>query len=378
MLKVAAGGNVNYRECSMNKGDANDVLHDIQRAVAAETGVRINRQSAVRLQQALSPLTRTAVPQQKDGKSREVTVLITDLRGFTAIAETYSARKVVDALNRYLGRMCEIAVSNGGMIDKFMGDSVMVLFGAHRRNVDDARHAVTCAVQMQIAMDEINRDNALCGLPPLFMGIGINTGEVMAGNLGSALYTEYTVIGKEVNLASRIESFTLRGQVLISEKTFESCRGYAAARTPMLVRVKGSSKSVRVREVKGIPLLGLEIPIRNMRNSPRVEVRIPFTYQIVIDKIVLPQRYDGTIRDIGYQGILAEVKHGLKKHTDILLEFDLSLIGSQAREIYAKVRRIRHLRGHSLAGIEFTSVSRRVERDFRYFVQLLIQGSQKK
>jgi len=366
------------QENALKEGHPDGVLGDIQRAVATETGVRIGSEAAARLQQVLSAAPREAGPPMAAGNSRDVTVLLTDLRGFTAISEAYPAHIVVEALNRYLTRMVEIVVSNGGTIDKFMGDAVMVLFGAHRRNVRDPLRAVTCAVQMQIAMAEINRDNAAKGFPPIFMGAGINTGAVMAGLLGSDVHNEYTVIGDQVNLASRIESFSLRGQVLISDATYRRCRGFVVARESMLVHVKGKSKPVQVREVQAIPSLGLTVPRQTLRDSPRVEVRIPFTYQLVVDKIVLPEKHKATIRDLGYQGILGKVTHDLKADTDILVEFDLPLIGGRVRDLYAKVCHVRHHGGHHLAGIEFTSVTKPVDRKLRHFVQLLIQGHPEK
>ena len=129
----------------------------------------------------------------REAESGEVTILLADLRGFTAVAEAQSARTVLEVLNRYFARMCEIAYLNGGTVDKFIGDAVMVLFGAPQRRADDPLHAVTCAVQMQIAMDEVNRDQAARGLPPLYMGAGINTGQVVAGLLGPERHREYTV-----------------------------------------------------------------------------------------------------------------------------------------------------------------------------------------
>jgi len=271
--------------------------------------------------------------------------------------------------------MCEIAIDNGGTIDKFMGDAIMVVFGAPQRGADDARRAVTCAVQMQIAMVELNRDQASKGLPPLFMGAGINTGHVIAGLLGSQLHSEYTVIGDEVNLASRIEAFSLRGQVLISESTFDRCRDFVGAGAPMDVHVKGKSAPVRLREVIAIPSLGLQVPRQEVRYSPRVQVRIPFTYQMVVDKIVMRSQHAGVVLDVGYSGILAEVEPGLTEHAEILLELNLSLIGSRADNVYAKVRSTRSDRGSNLASMEFTSISERSAADIRRFVQLLIQGS---
>ena len=360
----------------MNEALPEEVLRRIQEAVAAETSVTLAPDAAARLHAALATATDKPAPAPSEpDKSCEVTVLLADLRGFTSISEAYPIDTVLEVLNRYLARMCEIAVRNGGTIDKFMGDSVMLLFGAPQHAADDARRAVVCAAQMQIAMDEVNRDHAERKLPELYMGIGINTGRVMAGLLGSELHSEYTVIGDEVNLAARIETFSLRGQVLISESTFELCRGFVATAAPMDVHVKGKSQPVRLHEVLAIPSLGLQLPRQEIRKSPRVEVKIPFTYQSVVNKIVMPPVRTGVILDLGYNGIFAEVEPGLEAHADIRLGLDLSLIGSRANDVYAKVRGMRAINGRYLASIEFTSVSVPSDLAIRQFVQTLIQGS---
>ena len=355
---------------------AEEVLRRIQEIVAAETGATLAPEAAARLHAALAtPAGRAAAAPLEENTSCEVTVLMADLRGFTSISESYPIGTVLELLNRYLARMCEIAIHNGGTIDKFMGDSIMVLFGAPQQGDDDARHAVTCATQMQIAMDEVNREHASRKLPELYMGIGINTGRVMAGLLGSELHSEYTVIGDEVNFASRIETFSLRGQVLVSDSTFERCRGFVATAAPMDVHVKGKSGPVRLHEVLAIPSLGLQLPRQEIRKSPRVEVRIPFTYQPVVDKIVMPQVRTGVILDLGYNGVFAEVEPGLETHSDIRLGLDLSLIGSRANDVYAKVRGTRATNGRCMASMEFTSLSVPSDLAIRQFVQTLIQGS---
>jgi adenylate cyclase len=359
----------------MNEPLPDEVVRKIQEAVAAVTGASIGPEAAAQLHAALFSALGVATAPREVDSSREVSILLADLRGFSSIAEANPVRRVLEVLNRYFTPMCEIAIDNGGTIDKFMGDAIMVVFGAPHRGADDARRAVTCAVQMQIAMVELNRDQASKGLPPLFMGAGINTGRVMAGLLGSELHSEYTVIGDEVNLASRIEAFSLRGQVLISESTFDRCRDFVTAGAPMDVCVKGKPNSVRLREVIAIPSLGLQVPRQEERNSPRVEVRIPFTYQTMVDKIVMPPQRSGVVLDLGYRGILTEVEPGLTQHADIVLGFDLSLIGSRADNVYAKVRSIRSDRGGNFASIEFTSISEQNAEDIRHFVQLLIQGS---
>ncbi|MGQ0524921.1 MAG: adenylate/guanylate cyclase domain-containing protein [Betaproteobacteria bacterium] len=307
--------------------------------------------------------------------SREVTIVLADLRGFTSISESFPPSAVLGLLNRYLGRMSEIIFRHEGAIDKFMGDSIMVLFGAPEAHHDDVRRALRCAVEMQLAMGEINEDNKRRGMPELFMGIGINTGTVMAGLLGSALYSEYTVIGDEVNLASRIEAFTLRGQILISRNTYERCRDFVQTADPMDVHVKGKAEPVSLRELLAIPSLGLEVPRQEIRRSPRIEVRIPFTYQVVKSKIVVPQVHQGTILDISYHGVLAEVGEQIEPMSELKLGLDLSLVGYKATDIYAKVLKCRQQDERYLAAVEFTSVSVQSNMNIQQFIHLLIQGS---
>jgi adenylate cyclase len=361
----------------MKKLSHEDALRQIQEILARETGGPMASETVKQVQDVLVSAIGDAgnAPFNENFSSREVTILLTDLRGFTSISEAYPAGVVLDLLNRYLAKMIEIVVRNQGTIDKFMGDAIMVLFGAPHSQRDDVQHALTCAVEMQIAMDEINSYHKNLGTPELFMGIGINTGTVMAGLLGSALHSEYTVIGDEVNLTSRIESFSLRGQVLISQNTLNRCRDFVKTSKPMDVFVKGKAKPVDLYEVLAIPSLGLELPRREVRKSPRVEVNIPFTCQLVMNKIVIPQVYQGVIKDISYYGILAEMEQPLAQHSEVKLGLDMSLLGYKDSDIYAKILKTREEDGHFLSGLEFTSVSVKSDINIKHFIQLLIQGT---
>jgi adenylate cyclase len=362
----------------MKHASREDALRQIQEIVARATGAPLCGEALQQVQDVLVSSIGDAGNGTSDENfsSREVTILLTDLRGFTSILDAYPTGVVLNLLNRYLAKMSEIVVRNQGTIDKFMGDSIMVLFGAPYSQRDDVKHAITCAVEMQIAMDEINAYHKNLEMPELFMGIGINTGTVMAGLLGSALHSEYTVIGDEVNLTSRIEAFSLRGQVLISQGTLDRCRNFVTTSNPMDVLVKGKAKPIDLYEVLAIPSLGLKLPRKESRKSPRVEVRIAFTYQLVVNKIVMPQVHQGVIRDISYHGILAEAGQLLAPHSDIKMGLDMSLLGYKTSDIYAKILKTREKEGCFLSGLEFTSVSVQGEINIKRFVQLLIQGNE--
>ena len=318
--------------------------------------------------------------QDKDtGKFQQlkVSTLFADLRGFTAVSSEFPPKVVIKMLNRHLSTMSEIVVQHDGMVDKFMGDSIMAAFGTPQAHADDLHRTLTCAVRMQLAMDDINMTNISLQLPPLYMGIGINSGKVMAGRLGSKLHSEYTVIGDSVNLASRIESFSLRGQILIGHDSFKQAGDFIKTGTPSDIFVKGKTEPVQVHEVLAIPSLNLVVPRRESRRSQRVKVCMPFTYQRIKHKIILDQVLQGTIRDISYFGIQAEFDQKIKPLDDIKLSMDLSLIGYHAGDIYGKVVRTSMFKGKYLAAVEFTSITLQNEMNIRQFVQMLIQGCEK-
>ncbi len=317
-----------------------------------------------------------AVASRHDFVRREVTILIADLRGFTAITAALPTGTVIKLLNRCLGRMNEVVSRHHGVVDKFMGDSIMVLFGVPDEHPDDVKRALACAIDMQLTIAELNRQNPQDGMPELFMGIGINTGSVMAGKFGSHVYSEYTVIGDEVNLASRIESFSLRGQILIGENTYEHCRDFVTVSEAMEVFVKGKSQPVKLRDLFAIPSLNMEVTRNEFRRSHRIEVSLPCTFMLFKNKIMMPKKISAFIRDIGYHGMLIESEHALKELDDIKLDFDIPLLDFKASEVYAKVVQLRSSGTRYLAGVEFTSLNTDANMKIQFFVQLLVTASQ--
>lgn len=353
----------------------NSTVKQIQEIVVRETGSLLSASAVWKIRGIMLDRKHEFNQDLLDENSRgDVTIMLTDLRGFTSIAESLPTGIVVKLLNSYLKKMIEIIVRNHGTIDKFMGDAIMVVFGLSRERRDHVNDAVRCAVEMQIAMDEVNAYNKKGEIPEMFMGIGINTGTVVAGLLGSDLHAEYTIIGDEVNLTSRIEAFSLRGQVLISEASHDRCRNCVGTNEPMDVLVKGKVKPVNIYEVVSIPSLSLEVPRRENRRSPRVEVSIPFSCRVVANKIVMPHVYRGTIRDISYQGVLSELEQKIAQHSEVKMELDLSLVGYRDANIYARVLNSRSNENRFLSGMEFTSISTNGEINIKRFVQLLIQG----
>jgi adenylate cyclase len=356
-----------------------ETLRQIQEIITQDTGSALVPATKARVEKVL-----TSALGQLAGAGRfethltgEVTILLADLRGFTSISAAYPAHTVLDLLNRCFVRMSEIIFRHHGAIDKFMGDSILVLFESGAGPAQDGvRRALSCAVDMQCSMEELNRLHRQERLPEMYFGIGINTGRVMSALLGSDLYSEYTVIGDEVNLASRIESFSLRGQVLVSQSTFERSNGFVDTSEPMEVFVKGKSKVVIVREVLGIPSLGKVLPRQEIRRSPRMDVMLPISYRTVVNKVVMPETHEGRALDIGYHGVLAEIDRPISQLSELDLAFDLPLVGKRVADLYGKAVKVIPKGDRTQVGIEFSSISAENKANIQLFVQLLIQGTE--
>jgi adenylate cyclase len=186
------------------------------------------------------------------GKRREMSVLFSDIRGFTTVTEKGEPEALVHQLNEYFTRMVEVVFRHGGTVDKFVGDMVMALFGAPLADPHHAEHAVATAVDMIHELGELNRAWAAKGLKQLDIGIGVNSGDMIAGNIGSSSIMSYTVIGDNVNLGSRLESLNkeYKTRVIISDATRTRLEGEYEMRPLGDVIVKGKSKPVAIFEIK--------------------------------------------------------------------------------------------------------------------------------
>ena len=185
------------------------------------------------------------------GETIKVTILFSDIRSFTTISETMDAQTLVGLLNEYFTEMVSIIMKHGGVVDKYIGDAIMAVFGAPVPSPDDAANALRAALDMRLALARLNERLEARGAKPLRTGIGIHTGEVVAGNIGSEQRMEYTVIGDPVNVASRLESCTkdLGVNILMSETTYQEAKSVVRARPVERLSVKGRAEPVMTYEL---------------------------------------------------------------------------------------------------------------------------------
>ena len=202
------------------------------------------------------------------GQRREMTVLFSDIRGFTTVTEQGQPEAIVGTLNEYFTRMVDLVFQHRGTLDKFVGDMVMALFGAPLDDDEHAEHAVQTALAMVDELEVLNGRWAAEGRPTLDIGIGINTGPMIAGNIGSEAIMSYTVIGDAVNLGSRLESLNKEygTRIIISEATRRQLKDRYDLRVLGDVIVKGKSEAVSIFEV-----VGRAEPDPDSRPAPRKE-----------------------------------------------------------------------------------------------------------
>lgn len=190
--------------------------------------------------------------EKQGGKLKELTILMSDLRGFTALSTKLSAEELITVLNKYFEQMTAVIEKYEGTVIEFLGDGMFVIFGAPKDNPKHAHNAVACAIEMENAMRKVNEWNKANGFPPLEMGIGINSGKVVVGNIGSSQKMKYGCMGESVNLAGRIETFTTGGQIYISQYTKALIEDKLAIVNEQSILPKGAKEHIKIFEVEGI------------------------------------------------------------------------------------------------------------------------------
>ena len=186
------------------------------------------------------------------GENREVTFLVSDLRGFTALTAKLAPEEVIETMNRYFEQMVEVIAKYRGTVSEFLGDGILAFFGAPFNADDDPQRAIACAIEMQNTLALVNANQRQLNLPELAMGIGINTGKVIVGNIGSERRAKYGVVGMPINVAFRIESSTIGGQILISDATYKKVNAFVRIRGTKEVMLKGIEKPMCLYNVTAI------------------------------------------------------------------------------------------------------------------------------
>lgn len=292
------------------------------------------------------------------GEEREVTILMSDLRGFTSIVNRRTPKEVLGLLNLYLEAMVEVVGRYGGTMIEILGDSCLVMFGAPLAQPDHADRAVASALAMQLAMTDVNRIAQEQGWPLLEMGIGIHTGPCVVGNIGSERRSKYTAVGTTVNLAGRIESVTMGGQVLVSETTRSLLQAPIHLAEEFCIVPKGVARNLYLSAVNGI---GAPYDLALPRDHHPLLPLVPpcmVTFTVLQDK---------SVTQTVHQGMLLELSEREARFVSSFVPLPLDNLkmtlsnesGEDTCETYAKVHPNSTSAGN-VTLIRFTSLSSEV------------------
>jgi adenylate cyclase len=294
------------------------------------------------------------------GEHRQATLLMSDLRGFTTLTEGLPPEQVLRLLNSYLGAMADVILAHQGTIDEFVGDGILAIFGAPLAREDDARRAVECAAAMQSAIVELNERNAAEGLPQLEMGVAVHTGEVIVGNIGSERRTKYGVVGSAVNHAGRIESFTVGGQVLISDAALREAGEGVRVGARLSIDAKGTREPIVVHDLRGIGEKGL---------PDAAEAAVPLDdpiralCHVVEGKRVEAEAFGAELQELSAHGATLVSPRRLRPLSNLKLQLRPS--DRPAVDIYAKVLSVA---SDGSVTVRFTSLPAEVDRWLRELV----------
>ena len=269
---------------------------------------------------------------KQGGQEREVSILMSDLRGFTAMSTHLSSTDLITLLNHYFESMSAVIRRYEGTVIEFLGDGIFVVFGAPSDLPNHAAHAVACAIEMQNAMTEVNAWNREQGYPELAMGIGVHSGTCVVGNIGSGNKMKYGCMGETVNLAGRLEGFSIGGQVLISEDTRKMIPMPLSIIGENSFMPKGGRKEMKFHNITGIGNKHIQKAAEEAIEWKPLSAAIEIVFFLLDGKTVRRKKYTGRISNIS-----ADRKFGLLETETMLSPLQDLMIRTGDREVYAKV-----------------------------------------
>ncbi len=273
---------------------------------------------------------------QLGGGKQQITIIMTDIRGFSMLSQELDPQDCVKMLNNYFGVMTPLIQKYDGVINEFLGDAILAIFGAPVVSDDHAQQAVACAIEMQQAMGEVNRNHHTWGLPSIEVGIAVNTGEVVVGNIGSENRSKYGIVGHHVNLTARIESFTVGGQVMVSEYTVAALGSPVTVATSLEVEAKGIKNRVKIHEITGI---GAPYNLRLEQDEQTVlqlQQPLPVTFNLLSGKAIADEQVNGTLTAVAVDIAHLETAFELEVLNNLRMQLP-TFEASEDDQIFSKV-----------------------------------------
>jgi class 3 adenylate cyclase len=302
------------------------------------------------------------------GEKRKVTIMVSDIRGFMPLCEQLAPEQIMTMLNRYFDVMMKICRKYQGTINDIIGDSLLVTFGAPLKIEDHAQAAIACAIEMQNAMALVNKENLRENLPELEMGIGLNTDEVVVGNVGSEERAKFGVVGSGVNMASRIESYAIGGQILISESVYKKIGKVLRIDGQREVLPKGADTSIVIYEVGGISGRYHVALLEKKPDMVTLARQIPLRCTVLSGKHVGKEEVEGYVVRLSKRGAELHLKKRLELLTNLKMNLKDVPDELAAKDFYGKV--IEHKEDQEQTQVvQFTALIPEISSYFQAFLQ---------
>lgn len=303
----------------------------------------------------------------------DATLMMVQLRGMEQLTQTFSAAIAVGVINRFLAMMSEIARRHQGTIERLSGTGMRAVFGAPQEQAAHIEQAVACAVSMQQAMGQFNRQNHALGLPEFYAGVVIESGTILAGPLGGWPHRQFGVLGEEVSRLARMEAHTLRGQILLGESAYDKARDFVLVGEARELNLAGRAAPLKVYDLLGSTRpRAMTVPRREQRKSPRVAVVMPCYYQRQVGTEVLTTVHCGDVIDLGYHGLQMTCAELLEPGATLRLELSPFLFAGETTWVLARVISIESAPEGYRCGLEFLECDGNGQRAIRGLVDSLV------